>query len=331
MVDKKKIINELKKYNDDLENHLPEMDYDFLDNKSLFSSSESVHDLLPLVTSNLMDLKTEIALMRKNFADSVEGMMLRLIAQEKKNMDMQMDKIFSQLMVEIKGSFAEYIVEISSELNSIKKDFAKSVSANKDFTESVARISKDFLDFKASFADFKVYKNQIMDSFNKVDIDEKIHILNSHISKLDAGFSVMGKEMDDKLLEFGSIAQKLKSDMDSLSLNIADSSKQVESKIDKLNFGIKNIERENTKIEQDIKTVYEKRKKEVDLERKALPFESKQEKIKINNAISDLSVMDDDDYKPSDIISKIQVASEIKSTDKIIDIEQRIKRLEGLK
>ena len=72
----KKIVDELKKYNKELERHIPGLDIDVVRETKIFQNAQN-EDYFTLFAENLMDLRTELALLRKNISTDVEGMVLR--------------------------------------------------------------------------------------------------------------------------------------------------------------------------------------------------------------------------------------------------------------
>ena len=79
------LIGDLKKYNKELESHFSNLDFSSINDFSSSKSNYEESEYFSLFANNLMDLKTEMALMRKNLTSDVEGMVHRLIKEEQES------------------------------------------------------------------------------------------------------------------------------------------------------------------------------------------------------------------------------------------------------
>lgn len=131
MVVKKNLISEFKKLNSELEKHLGKIGTDMLVEKQLdFSISNSSTSLenkeeLTLIASSLVDIRTEMALLRKHFSNDIENIVLNSV-QEQQNIFMKsMSSFQANLALEMKKNFGFELKEIVSELREIKRSHLK--------------------------------------------------------------------------------------------------------------------------------------------------------------------------------------------------------------
>lgn len=191
MAGKKGISNdmaeELRKFNHDLEKHLPQLNVDFLKDKNFFKDGNQNDEYMVLLTNNLMDLKTEIALIRRNLVDSVEGMVLRVLNTQKVQFAEQMNNFYGQFIMEIKGNFSTYITEINEELSEIRKGFSKVTISNENISSKIENFNAEFLEFKSLMADLKAFKRDsksMMESnFNK--FGDELDVVNNKLANLN--------------------------------------------------------------------------------------------------------------------------------------------------
>lgn len=195
MVMKKEVLKELQKFNDDLNKHLPELNLDFLQNKEVFSKEENMNELVPLLANNLMDLKTEIALIRKNLVDSVEGMVLRVISEQQKSFANQMDRMFTQMLVEMKGNFSSYITEVSNDMGLIKKDVDKLHLKTDNLSSKLDIFDNKIVELTASTDEIKNLRSNISTVVNK-----EVDSIKSEILKIDSNLM---NNINKKFIEMG--------------------------------------------------------------------------------------------------------------------------------
>jgi len=154
MVDKKDIISELKKFNDDLETHLPKLDFEFLNNSNVSSNSSQSEELLSLIASNFVDLRTEVALMRKNMMSDVEAMILRIMSEQQGQFVGQVNGIYGKILLELKTNFSSYVQDLVSEMSNLKNEFSKVSTDNASLNTAVTDIYKEIGKLNSLLSDF---------------------------------------------------------------------------------------------------------------------------------------------------------------------------------
>lgn len=170
MASKKNIIEELKKYNKDLDKHFSDLDFEFLKELQFVESSGLSNDseMYTLLGKYLMDIRTEMALMRKNTAVDIEGMVMRVIQEQQNRFEKRMNDFYSKAILEVKESFDYSIKSVFDELVEVKKDLNQQKDENKFHLENL----KDIL------AQLSAYKTKL----EKLD---KLDTFSSHDSKSD--------------------------------------------------------------------------------------------------------------------------------------------------
>ncbi len=162
MVIKKEILNDLKKYNKDLEKYLPGVDFSYLEKVDLDSEKTPNEEYFGLLASNLVDLRTEFALMRKNLAVEIEGMVQRTITEQQNIFLDQANKFYGTIINDLKQNFSTYIKEINTELVKLKKEFNNFNIQNKDFSVKLDNFNNEILDLKKSIVklDINISNNE---------------------------------------------------------------------------------------------------------------------------------------------------------------------------
>lgn len=149
MVQNKKMVDELKKYNFALEKHFTNLDFDSISNLSQSSVSSSDKDeFYSLVATSILDTKTEMALMRKNLSVEIEGMTRRMIQDEQNMFIEQMNKFYGKIIFELKENLNSHVREINSDVAELKRDISEISSRNKDFSKDLQSFGQEITDFK---------------------------------------------------------------------------------------------------------------------------------------------------------------------------------------
>lgn len=190
MVQNKKLVDELKKYNNALEKHFTNLDFDSI---SGFSdrggtSISDKDEFYSLIATSIMDTKTEMALMRKNLSVEIEGMTRRMIQDEQNMFIEQMNKFYGKIIFELKENLNSHVKEINSDVAELKRDINEISLRNKDFSKNIESFGGEIGDFKqaiVSIGELSVKNNnsskELISKLN--DFENKFDRLFNEISK----------------------------------------------------------------------------------------------------------------------------------------------------
>lgn len=127
MVLKKDLIGELRKFNKELEKHVGSISTDLLVDNSLDShnyedeSQESYQENQMLLTSSLVDIRTEMSLLRKNFTNDIENIVLNSVEEQQQVFMDSMKSFQNNLALEMKKNFGFELKDIVSQISEIKQ------------------------------------------------------------------------------------------------------------------------------------------------------------------------------------------------------------------
>ena len=101
----KKIIEEMRKYNKELERHIPGLDDSSLNSNSVFKTDNDQDEVFTLFAQNLLDLRTEMNLIRKNLSTDIEGMVTRVVNEQQRKFNSRMDNFFVKAILDVKENW----------------------------------------------------------------------------------------------------------------------------------------------------------------------------------------------------------------------------------
>ena len=250
MVAKKKVIEELQKYNKELEKHLTGISISSVTDFSK-SNDEIGAEYLTLFASNLSDLRTEVALLRKNISSEVEGIAINLMKQEQKAFLTQLSTFQSRMLMDMKSSFGNYVEEISSQMVNIQKEFNKISKDHGQFMESTASLNEFFKNGDVKILlEFEKKFDKMTENFNSTmkNVDSRIH-------KIEVGLSLLNETSKEK---FDNYSKQISNTTQNTKQNNnfeSDSISKVESDMAKisreLSENLLNLERQVSKISRD--------------------------------------------------------------------------------
>lgn len=168
---KKEILDNLKEYNEQLDKHLPKMNMDFLNSESILnlnSNNSSDDEFMSLMASNVVDLRTEMSLLRRNLAGDIEGMVLRQISNSQKTFFDQMNKFYTSSVMDMKNNLGKYVKELNVELSNTKLELAKIATNTDFFSKSLDDFKHEMLMFKKDMENF----TQVVDEANKTNLKD---------------------------------------------------------------------------------------------------------------------------------------------------------------
>lgn len=239
MVNKKHIIDDLKKFNEDLDKHLPKLNLDFIENAdSLKNLDDDTAKYLSLLSSNIVDLRTEMALLRKNLSGDVEGMVLRQVSKFQQNFMNQINAFYSRAILELKESFGIYVREANLEIVKLKKDLNEAMpqidflsTSTKDIHSELELMSQRI---NSGFSNL-IDGNQLMEIGEKLDIlkteisnknnyiETNILNLNKKIIGLEDNFLDMKNQKFLREKQEDKLSLTLKTPKEDITLNLKDS------------------------------------------------------------------------------------------------------------
>lgn len=220
MVQNKKLSDELKKFNQELDKHLPNLNLDFMNPpKSLFDDESDSGDMSALVLSNLSDLRTEMALMRKHLSVDVAGMVKDTLGKQQKEFVDSMAGNYRKFASEIKDGFGAFIKDLSDQVLSLKKEVTDISSRFKDSENFTKELKNEVSDVSEKISGFAkklelhndLFKNRIKgmeDEFKKNLISQQKSLvpIEKEIDKVKKElFNVIENSNKQRVIENSSI------------------------------------------------------------------------------------------------------------------------------
>ncbi len=212
-MNKQKIIQEMKTYNEELNKHFSNINIDdIIEIKSKFSKSSNDNDFLDLVANNMIDLKTEINLMRKNLSVDLENMTRQFIKKEQEIFLNETNQLYNKLFIEIKENFSEHINFLSTSVLDMKKEFnnfkeiiennniekinpqlhllnkrfdiiEKRISNIQSNNNNIMELNKNFTNHKANLNKNYPFQNNFIEE-NSFENEQKIIALDNEIQSI---------------------------------------------------------------------------------------------------------------------------------------------------
>ncbi len=324
MVLKKNILNDLKKYNKELEKHIPGLDFDSLKNNLNDSNySESKDDYFPILAASMSDMRVEMNLLRRNIMSDVEGLVMKSIAEQQNTFLNQTNKFYSNMISDLKSNFSSYISEMNDELIGLKNEMNKISAKNLEFDSKLGIFNTNILEFK--------------ELANKFDADLKLNSLNPVKEKLIEienkfdDFNSSSKVLSDSVLALNSKVDVIFDNVNLLSVSQADFDSKISSEIDNLKLidldkidKIIKLNNQNLNYEEKFGQKLldiEKNLKQNQKVSKILNISKVNSKSKLSENINKLKL------KP--INSKNKLINS--KTSKILDIDSKLLKLDSLR
>jgi len=316
MVEKKALLSDLKKYNKDLEKYLPSLDSTFLNKDFLNKKSVIDDDYYALLASNLVDIRTELALLRKNMVNDVEAMVLNSISNQENMFLNQINKFYGQIIGDLKGNFAKYINEMNEEITSLKKKIVEVSSQNKNFDNKLSMFNENLFEFKTLVNKFDLDANKI--SFKTIE------------NKFDSFFKTIENKkntiMENKnMLEIESKLNLIEKNFTNVNEILTKKNEIFEKSILNLNKKIINIKKDNLK---NSNIIDDPNKEKINkIENKLSNFNSKIEDLKKIKSIKEKIIIVDDRIKIKNQIHKFENSK----IEKLLEIDTKLNKLNSLR
>ena len=241
MAENKSITDELTEYNKELEKHMSSIDLsDSLSKMNLFEDSSS-DDLLPLISSGILDVKTSMDLMRRDLINNVENILVKAMQENQRNFFKKMDLFSNNMFIKLKGIFSTHVTDLYNELSDVK-------SNSKRLELSMNEIRESMNDFNGSLYELKETLGSIEDI--KSDVG-KITTVEKNIENIDSNFEEQSKTTRLLVDSLGSIKELLlrnESDKSVMSNEIS----KFSSKINHIETNIEDFEGKVLSIKENL-------------------------------------------------------------------------------
>jgi methyl-accepting chemotaxis protein len=198
----KKLIDELKKYNTELDKHVSGVDVNLMSRVSKNSSpSEQNEEFNHLFSQNLLDLRTEVSLLRKNLSVDIEGMVMKVVNNQQNLFSEKMNNLFLQTTMDMKTFLNDMVVNFGDEITQIKRSYNEMSIQNSNLISQVSNLSDEVLVLREEIHAQKHTQNQLEISRKLDSIENTIHLsttlINENNQSLSSHFSNVNKSLSD--------------------------------------------------------------------------------------------------------------------------------------
>lgn len=171
MESKKDMIDELKAFNKALEKHLPNLDLDYVKDLKTSTVQKEEDEYFALLANNLMELRTEMALTRKNLSTEVESMVLRTVSEQQSKFFEQIKKFYGVIILDVKENIATHLKNLNGELNNLKRKYTDISVQNENL---VSLLDDVLIDVKETVSNSEDNANSVKDMnlFTKARFEE---------------------------------------------------------------------------------------------------------------------------------------------------------------
>ena len=265
MDSKKDIIKELKEFNKALENHMPNLELDYIKDINVSGKEKDTEEYFALLANNIMELRTEMALTRKNLSTEVEGMVMRSVSEQQNKFFDQIKKFYGVIIMEIKDNLSNHLKDITDEMNSLKRKYNEISLQNENFANL---LDDALIDLKEVTSHSEDNTNSIKDmtSFSKSRFDNfygKLEQLGNDINKRKFYF-------EDNLIKLNKRLSRIEGMVEEIAINngLEDNRKlTMYSEIDEREMDEalkKGIQNSNTYKDRNDSNLFVKKKSEED-------------------------------------------------------------------
>lgn len=308
---KNKLIDDLKKYNRDLDKHFSELDFSSIDSVDVASSLYNDGEFHSIIAANLMDVKTEMGLMRRNLTSQIEGMVNRAIVKQQNEFMTQVNNVFGKATLDLKKNLSNQSKYFEDSMLQLRKEVALVNDFHDDFTKIIAQMKTEVSELKSCVDEFSEDIPQMRNSINNTlaEVLKKVTVLEEQNKRRST-------HVENNLL---TLNKKL--------IQIETNSKELGKKIEDNDYI---LQKKDTDIMRDIE----------DLNERILKMDTGEKIIssKLDGLSNQIRVPKEEissHSKPSkNPVSKKHVVlhnQEADKFDKILEIESRIKKLDALR
>jgi hypothetical protein len=338
MVSKKKLQDELKKFNKDLEKFLPELDFSIVNDGVISVSNSDEDELITLMASNLSDIKTELALIRKNLVSQTEGILRQIVLEQQNQLSSQLSKMFSSFIMEMKSSFSNIVNDLTMEIQKLNSELNLIKTENKDFAEKLKEFNINVSNLTGTASNFgniineeKLLQKKVLSYMSH--LDKKISNVERKItSQLETHFTKELKTINNLNSEFNQFKSEIKAEDQkveeeyktileseySIKKEVLDTKSSLKLEVEEILNKI-NSERKTTKV-SEVKGNKNKEKEEFNSENK-----------NVDDSILDYLELETKSLDNSLNNIKEEVIIDVSENNKLLSIEEKLKKLESLK
>jgi phage-related protein len=202
MAAKKNIVGEFKSFNADLEKYLGGVDFDAVKESLPEDRDGSVTEL---VLSSLIDLRTELALLRKNLTVDITASLVDDFSKTQKKYQDSMSEYYNKFVMDLKQNFSSYIEQISGDLTKLKaeftdlkKEFNRSDISIEDMKSFMQEVREDVSDFDIKVKNIENAIHKKMSSFdNQLAANEEL--IKFSTKKILANISSENKSLHNEI------------------------------------------------------------------------------------------------------------------------------------
>lgn len=185
MVEKKKILSDLKKYNQDLDKHLDGLSFDFFEKNKILENNSELDDYFSIIGNSLIDFKKEILNLKSDLRTDLIQVFEKQIDENKKEFSKQINGFYDKILFDFKKNILDEIFDMKNQVTFLNENLKKTCDENKKLSSKFDDLKIDILKLKDNFLSF----NQIKDSDKKLflmyfkEMNSKIEGFNFDLNK----------------------------------------------------------------------------------------------------------------------------------------------------
>jgi len=234
MVLKNKIKKELRKYNKDLDKFFKDIDIDF-EKIIEISNGDNQQVDFNLLSSAIIDLRTEISGLKRKLVNDIEFNVERKINENFLNFQNNFLKIFKENNDNLKRFFNEKVLDLEENYSMLEKNIYNKIDMIYNQLEEIknmiyenSKISEDVnnnvLKFSSLFENTKENINVLLSEF-KVNLDKDTKRINSFTENLVKNLDIINKNV--KTLDY-----KVESNLNILNTELRNAIYLIEDKLE---------------------------------------------------------------------------------------------------
>jgi len=146
-----------------------------------------------------MDLRTEIALMRKNLSIEIDGMVQNTINKQQNKFLEQSNKLYSTIISDLRNNFATYIKEMNNEVIELKKEIMNIGNQNSDFNSKILGFNNEIQEFKSVLSKIDIVLDKDRNLMNP--LSKNIVNLELDLNKINDKIKNKSSLIENNLIE----------------------------------------------------------------------------------------------------------------------------------
>ncbi len=141
-------------------------------------------DLSTLVANNILDVKSEVVLLRKNILDNVSSIVMKVTSEQQNQFLKRLNDMYTSLNMNYKESLASSVSELYSELSNIRREVDKISMSNKNIVNNVEDFSSSFSELKSVINDLNDFKRKFTATGGIETIGKKFSVIEERLSRV---------------------------------------------------------------------------------------------------------------------------------------------------